>query len=157
MSTKEAVREAARDRDNEELTAVIKCSKIIRKAIGQNEPWQFDETTLAQHELIPNELMWMLKWVIQGDAVVKAEARCSQVDRTCRNLAQMIIQAHKTRRQIAHQPKCCDNTFRSRTETPLTLGLSLYFYHLTRSKKHIDVFSSAGVGVTYHQAIDRVN
>ena len=153
LSRNEAVREAARDRDNKELTAVFKCSKIICKAIEQNEPWQFDGTTTTQHELIPNELMW----VIQGDAVVKAEARCSQVDRTCRNLGQMIIQAHKTKQQIAHQPKCSDNTFRSRTETPLTLGLSLYFYHFTRSKKHIDVLSSAGVGVTYHQATDRVN
>lgn len=157
FSTKEAVTEAARDRDNEELTAVFKCSKIIRKAIERIEPWQFDGTTSAQHELIPNELMWMLKWIIQGDVVVKAETRCTQVDRTCRNLAQMIIQAHKTKRQTAHQPKCCENTFRSRTETPLTLGLSLYFYHLTRSKKHIDILSSVGVGVTYHQTTDRVN
>lgn len=59
-------------------------------------------------------------WVTQGDAVVRVEARYSQADRTCRSLAQIIIQAHKTKRQIAHQPKCCDNTFRSWTETPVT-------------------------------------
>ena len=42
----------------------------------------------------------------------------------------------------------------SKIETPLNVGLGLYVYHITRSKKLINVLSDLNVGINYHKIIN---
>lgn len=151
-----AIRGAAKSNLKEDMTVILKCAKIVRKAIEESSPWTFGGSISTDHQSIPNELLWMLKWIVQGDTAVVSEARSENVHRSCTNFSQMIIQAHKTKRQIQHQPKSSGSSFRNRVETPLTLGLSLHVYHATRSKKALDMLCKTGVGVTYHHATERV-
>lgn len=62
------------------------------------------------------------------------------------------MQAHKSNRQVLHTTKLDDTPgFRSTTETPFTLAMSLYCYHHLRSNKLANVLSKAGVGVSYER------
>ena len=137
-TAKESILETAKRDDTEELTAIIKCAKIIRRAIEESDSWGFNGLIINQDKAIPNELLWMLKWIIQGDTAILTESRSREIHVTSENLTQMIIQAHKTNRQIKHKVPSCTSLFRSRIETPLTLGLSLHIHHATRRKQVLE-------------------
>ena len=152
-AAKESILETAKRDDTEELTAIIKCVKIIRRAIEESDSWKFDGWIINQDKAIPDELLWVLKWIIQGDTAILTESRSREIHVTSENLSQMIIQAHKTNRQIKHKVPSCTSSFRSRIETPLTLGFLLHFYHVTRRKQVMDMLSSARAGVTYQLSV----
>lgn len=72
------------------------------------------------------------------------------------NIAQKLIQLHKTDRQVAYEPKSGLALFRQSLETPFTVGMSIQSYHALRSKKEIKLLSPAGVGVPYNKVTSHV-
>ena len=75
--------------------------------------------------------------------------RCNKINNSCKSLAQQIIQAHKSKRQITYTPKLSSAAFRNQVETPLTVGMSLDCYRTSRSKRLIDLMAKSGVGILY--------
>ena len=92
-----------------------------------------------------------------GDKSTPTECRNENINRTCNNIAQHIVQAFKSKIQVTYKPKSSTVTFRNTTETPLTVGLSLHCYHSTRSEKLLDLLSHAGTGISYKQTMNNVN
>ena len=64
---------------------------------------------------------------------------------------QFVSQNIKTSRQSQYHIETSSKTFYSKIETPLNVELRLYVYHITRSKKLINVLSDLNVGVSYHK------
>ena len=140
----------------DKVSTIFNCAKIVRKSIEQSTPWKFTGSLKDQKEGIPNELVILLKWIIQGDTAATTKARNEEIHQKCINLSQLILQAFKSKRQVSFKPKLAESTFRRKTETPLTLGISLHCYHSTRSKNTLDLISKAGAGVSYKHTLERV-
>ena len=151
-----AVSEVAQQSGQEKVLSIFKCAKIVRKSIEQATPWKFTGSLKNQEDGIPNELLLLLKWIIQGDTAATTKSRNEEIQRTCTNISQMILQAFKSKRQISYTPKSTANDFRNKYETPLTLGVSLHCYHSTRSKNTLELISKAGTGVSYRHTLERV-
>ena len=47
-----------------------------------------------------------------------------------------------------------DSLFYSRLETPLNIGLGLYFYHVSQSKKLINILADLNLGVNYQKIVN---
>ena len=138
------------------MSTIFKCAKIVRKSIEQSTPWQFTGSLKNQEEGIPNELLMLLKWIIQGDTTNTTKIRNEEIHRKCINLSQLILWAFKSKIQVSFTPKSSSSTFCNKREIPLTLGVSLYCYHFTRSKNTLELISHAGTGVSYKHTLERV-
>ena len=62
---------------------------------------------------------------------------------------QLVSQNVKTNRQVNYDQ---DKSY-NKTETPLSIGTSLFLYHNTRSKKLVDFISDLNIGVNYDKVI----
>ena len=153
---KKTIEETAQSKEHD-ARIIFQCSKLLRRAIEQSDKWKFNGSLSGVYEGTPYELELLIKWIIQGHKTVKTGVRAQNISRTSSHIAQQIVQAHKSSRQVSYQPKSASATFRSSTETPLTVGMSLYTYHHTRSKKMVDLVSHAGTGVSYNHTMQRIN
>ena len=151
-----AVDEASKHSQSEKINIIFECAKIIRAAIGQCKQWTFQGTLPEVHDGTPDELGLLIKWIIVGHGAVQSDSRMENINKTANHLSQQIIQATKSQRQTTYKPKSLSK-FRNRTETPLTVGISLHCYHNTRSKKMLDMLAHAGSGITYSQTSEHVN
>ena len=88
----------------------------------------------------------MILWILKGMYTVKTDVRTHKVNQSAAVISQQILQAHESNRQ-QYQLKCSTAAFRSMTETPQTLGISLYCDHNWRSQKLANLLSHAGLGV----------
>ena len=112
----DAVSEVAQQSGQEKVLSVFNCAKIVRKSIEQATPWKFTGSLKNQEDGIPNELILLLKWIIQGDTAATTKSRNEEIQRTCTNLSQMILQAFKSKRQMSFTPKSTANVFRNKTD-----------------------------------------
>lgn len=143
----------------QEFQMLFESSRIVRKSIDKAKklPWKFNGSLAADNKYIPHELYSLLHWIIGGTNIGKSEQRRNSVETICKNLAQQIIQLHKSDRQISYKPKSEDSDFRSTTEMPLSCGISLHSYHRHRSKNEIDILHHAGIGISYTNVTKHVS
>ena len=59
------------------------------------------------------------------------------------------MQCAKSERQVSYQPVSDNCPMYSKRETPLNVGLGLYFHQVTRSKKLIDMISDLNLSINY--------
>ena len=125
----------------DDITLLLKAAKILRKDISSSRTWTvegvFDDFTP------PKLLSLFCKQVIHGIGVIQSEHRHSSIDQSASILAQHMIQAFKSDKQVQHKPKQRDSDFRNRCETPLSVGLALDVHKNTRSKELVLTLVSA--------------
>ena len=95
-------------------------------------------------------LSWVLigtkNWNSDGTNICKVESKMAVI-------TQLIRQSIKTSWQASYESThACCNTYQ-RIETPLSVGVGLYLYHATRSKKLIKFFSALNIGINYDKVI----
>ena len=106
----------------------FQCAQMIRRAIEKCNVWKFNGSLTDDYEGTPFKLTILVKWIIQGHTTAQIEDRAQTIRHACSNLAQQIVQAHKSKRQATYQVKKRVAPFQNIIETPLTVGISLYFY-----------------------------
>ena len=140
----------------ERLKLLYKCSRQIRHSISsKGRDWKFTGSLrYSITEGIPDELSIFIKWIIKGHGQASTDQREDDINRSATLVAQNILQAFKTDRQVNYKPSSDIVSFRTRYETPPAVGVvSLYSHHMRKSKEEMKVLSAANVGVSY----DRVN
>ena len=157
-----AIDQAIEERDiRTEMSTIYRCSKIIRQAIlrsRKDDPWIFDGSLVGCSETgVPNELVTLTRWILQGAKAATNETRTTQLHNSCLILSHSIVQACKTDRQVTLTPVSSESTFHSMFETPYAVGLSLYTYHHFRSQKAISLLNKCGAGVSYDRVIKICN
>ena len=106
----------------------------------------------------PVILSTFIKWVIAGPRNDKKDDDVRnyqhQVDKITSILTKLVPQSFKSDRQIRYQSK--SNIIQSGVtiETPLSVGVGLYVYHNTRSKKLINFLADLNIGINYKKVIN---
>ena len=134
------------------LKTIFQCGKVIRKIIIESgeQSWTFDGSLKNDSEtVVPLELKYLIRWIIQGTSHMATEAREESTNRTCNIIGQHIVQEFKSDRQVNLSPKDSSALFRSIHNTPLAVGLSLHSYHNHRRKNEINFWNSYGIGISY--------
>ena len=68
--------------------------------------------------------------------------------------AQIVSQNVKSDRQIQYHQRNPGFLIYSRLETPLNIGLGLYFYHLSRSKMLVNFLVDLNLAVNYQKIVN---
>ena len=128
-------------------------SKLAKKIQNEflNQSWQF-EGNFSTYRMSPLLLTFM-KWLLLGlptDFNINAN-RTLAVQNLIKTTTQFVSQNIETSRQSQYHIDTSRKTLYSKIETPLNVGLGLYVYHITRSKKLINFLSDINVGVNYHK------
>ena len=102
----------------------------------------------------PKELSSFIKWVLIGTKS-QAIGNAREVTNTVAMnvIAQQIMNNYKTDRQVTNNPLVKDTKYRKRSETPLSVGLSLMVHKQTRSKKLVDTLSKLNLCIGYESTI----
>ena len=94
-----------------------------------------------------------MKWVILGPYTESNDSqRSGDVKNLLNSTTQYVSQNIKTTRQRKYHIEKGGGSLYSKIETPLNVGLGLYFYHVTRSKKLINFLSDLNIGINYQRA-----
>ena len=80
--------------------------------------------------------------IIQGTRKIDSEKRESMSDKSAGLLAQYIVQALKTDRQVSYKPKNENTNFVETKETPLSAAVPLTIHKKTRSKQLVQQMST---------------
>ena len=112
--------------------------------------WQFEGD--INNYIAPKLLTSFLKWVIIGSHTLDNDGgdRQKNMEDLVGNVTQLVAQNVKTDRQINYKQQ---NRSYNKIETPLSIGISMFIYHNTRSKKLINFISDLNIGVNYKKVI----
>ena len=83
------------------LNTIFQCGKVIRKIIIESEKqsWTFDGSLKNDSgTVVPLELKYLIRWIIQGTSHIATEAQEESTDRTCNIIGQHILQEFKSDR-----------------------------------------------------------
>lgn len=130
----------------DDMEVLFKASQIIRREVSEMKDWNFigkfsDFTT-------PIKLQQLMKWVISGPHTSLNITRELQTEASSRNLAQHIISAFRSRRQVTYETKT-DSRYHKTKRTPLSVGLALTSYQASRSRSDIETLNDIQLSVTY--------
>ena len=112
------------------------------------DKWQFEGN--INNYIAPKLLTSFLKWVIAGPHTLDNDGgdRHKHMQEFVGKVTQLVSQNMKTDRQIDYKQ---ENRSYNKIETPLSIGISMFIYHNTRSKKLINFISDLNVGVSYEK------
>ena len=112
--------------------------------------WQFEGD--INNYIAPKLLTSFLKWVIIGSHTLDNDGgdRQKNMEDLVGNVTQLVAQNVKTDRQINYKQQ---NRSYNKIETPLSIRISMFIYHNTRSKKLINFISDLNIGVNYKKVI----
>ena len=106
----------------------------------------------------PVMLSTFIKWVIACPRKDKKDddvRNCQQqVDKITSILTQLVSQSFKSDRQIRYQSMSNNIQSGVTIETPLSVGVGLYVYHNTISKKLINFLADLNIGINYKRVIN---
>ena len=145
LQTKEKVisRAAASPKlvEKDSLAIIMKTSHVIRKDILEHgNSWQFSGK-FSDYE--PPPLTFILcKHIIQGTRIIETKKRKDLLDRSASLLAQHMVQALKTDRQVSYEPKNQSANFGITKEAPLSVAVPLTIHKKTRSKQLVQRLST---------------
>lgn len=147
--------EATRD-TNKDMKAVFDCAAIIRNDIAMShkqQPWKF-EGSLSGTDHIPKSLETFIRWILIGPmSSLKSTQREQSVQLLTRTIAQNIMFAHKSDRQVAYVPKQIFSGFRHQNENPQVVGVGLSVHQATRSKTEVGMLHKFGYSVSYERIL----
>lgn len=133
--------------DAKDMQIIYESSKIIRQAIleeHRSHPWKFDGSLSKPNE-IPVALTNILRWIIAGPATKLLVGKKEKtINKSVQIIAQSIMYATKSNRQIKYKPVTGGEHYRNMNENPQVLGLGLAVHHTTRSKYEIDLLHNFG-------------
>lgn len=138
--------------DESDIKALWKLAKRIRSEV-LSQKWEFTGN-LKSYES-PTLLSTFLKWVLLGPhtEVSNEIERGPDIEKLMQTTSQFVSQNIKTSRQMNyHLERTNTNTY-SKIETPLNVGVGLYTYHVTRSKKLINFLSDLNIGINYKKVV----
>ena len=116
--------------------------------------WKFTGSQSLKEFQSPPTLTSFFRWLLLGTELRNVKGKRDEASKKSVELvSQQIQQNFKTDRQIAYQPKS-DTGFRTRVETPLSVGLALTVHKKTRSKDLVNVLSQLEVGSSYNKVVN---
>ena len=134
-----------------ELKMMWDVAKIIRKDILK-EKWKFNGD--LNNFTAPHLLSTFPKWVLIGTKNRNSEGtNTRKVESEMAVITQMIMLSVKTPRPASCESTNANCNTYQRIKTPLSVGVGLYLYHATRSKKRIKFFSDFNIGINYYKVI----
>ena len=80
---------------------------------------------------------------------IENQGRDEKVHREIKTIADVILQAFKSGRQVAHTPKSSSTEFRTQRDWPLQLGIGVAVHQSTRSKHLVNLLHGYGLSVDY--------
>ena len=137
--------------NSDDYTTIFEAAKIIRNELLKHRNWKFDGDFSGFD--LPVSLSSLLRWIIVGpkntvDTILKKNSIDNRVD----NIAQIIVKASKSDRQVKHKSSP-DANFREVVETPFSVGLGIHVHKETRSKKLIECLSDLGLSISYDKVM----
>ena len=82
------------------------------------------------------------------------EGRTKQIESIIEVITEVVSQNMKSNRQTQYHQQNQESFLYNKIETPLNIGLGLYMYHVSRSKKLVNFLSDLNLGTIYQKAID---
>ena len=98
----------------------------------------------------PKLLAWFCKYLLQGPKQIKNLHKQDKVGKNVSAVAQHIVQAFRSNRQITHD----SDNFRVFRETPLSIGTSLYVHRKFRSKLLVEFLYDLNIGASYEKTVE---
>ena len=134
-----------------ELKMMWNVAKIICMDILK-EKWKINED--LNNFTTPQLLSAFLKRVLIGKKNRNSErTNTCNVESEKAVITQLIMQSVKTPRQASYESTNANCNTYQRIGTPLSVGVGLYLYHATKSKRLIKFFSDLNIGVNYDKVI----
>ena len=93
-----------------------------------------------------------LKWVLIGPHNSDA-GRTKQIETIIGVTTEVVSQNLKSNRQTQYHHHNPESSLYSKVETPLNIGLGLYMYHVSRSKKFVYFISDLNLGANYQKIV----
>ena len=138
--------------DESDVKAMWKVANKIRKQLLQNK-WKFEGNMTSFNA--PPLLSTFLKWMLIGPHGEKTgQDRALKVEQFTSIVTQLVLQSVKTEKQAKYYNKSGKNQYYSKKETPVNVGVGLYIYHSTRSRKLINFLSDLNISVSYDKVIN---
>jgi len=98
--------EAAGDASSN-MKAVFESAKVIRRDIAEalKQPWKFQGSLLDENQ-VPKSLEAFIRWILIGPMLtLESTQREHSIQLVTRNIAQTIMFAYKSDRQVSYVPK----------------------------------------------------
>ena len=136
-----------------DIKALWKLAKSIRSEVFAKK-WQFTGNFKSYDS--PRLLSTFLKWVLLGPHTENSNKidRSPAVEKLMLTSAQFVSQNIKTSRQTNYGLERTTTNLYSKIETPLNVGIGLYIYHVTRSKKLINFLSDLNISINYKKVTE---
>eukprot|EP00794_Sanderia_malayensis_P013483 gene13483-14880_t len=135
----------------DEVQTLMNAALILRRVIQKDQSWRFKGS--FDDFKIPEELYMFCRWVVSGHERTLSEKRTHLVDRSACIVAQHLMSAFKTDRQIGYQTKDEGSGFKTHRETPLSVALPLAVHSITRSKRLVNLLEDLSLGRSYKEII----
>ena len=132
-----------------DMKSLWKISKQIRKEILA-ERWEFDGDFESYKP--PHLLFTFLKWVLI-DPHNSDDGRTKQIESITEVTTKVVSQNMRSNRQTQYHQQNTESFLYNKIETPSNIGLGLYMYHVSRSKKLVNFFSDLNLGTNYQKVI----
>ena len=131
-----------------DVKALWKLAKSVRSEV-LSQKWEFTGNFKSYDS--PTLLSTFLKWVLLGPHTENSNKsqRSPAIEKLMHTTAQFVSQNIKTSRQTNYRLERTTTNIYSKIETPLNVGLGLYIYHVTRSKKLINFLSDLNISISY--------
>ena len=147
-----AIESAVEDSNvDSDMKIILKCSKIVKKAIQAASPWTFDGTLNGDlKDVIPSRLSTLLQWIMTVVVTeLNEEERSTDIQKQTDIIAQQIMYQTKSDRQTLLTPKSEESGFRHTREYPLQIGTGIMIHQQTRSKSLVNYLHQLGISVSY--------
>ena len=137
--------------NSDDYTTIFEAAKIIRNELLKHRNWKFDGDFSGFD--LPVSLSSLLRWIIVGPKnTVDTILKKNSIDNCVDNIAQIIVKASKSDRQVKHKSSP-DANFREVVETPFSVGLGIHVHKETRSKKLVECLSDLGLSISYDKVM----
>ena len=137
--------------DENDIRSLWKLAKKIRIEVLEQK-WLF-QGKLTNYKM-PALLSTFMKWVLLGPHRMNSEdSETYQINNIKKATSQFVSQNIKTARQTNYHLQK-GQPMREALKTPLNVGIGLYIYHATLSKKLVNFLSDLNISTNYKKVIN---
>lgn len=135
---------------NDQMKGLYDAAATLRKVINKAKGWTFTGT-LDDGGVVPEELYWFCRWLIQGSRTDKLNTvKTEDAKKRAMSLSQTAINLTLTNRQTNNEKS---KTIRLSRETPQSLAVGLAVHQATRSKDLVNMLHGFGMAVEYNRVL----
>lgn len=139
---------------DEDVKCIANAAAVLRNELTTNSQWEFTGSGSLMEFQSPPMLTSFLRWLLIGTKIKDVKGKRDEaLQKSVNIVSQQILHVFKTDRQTSYQP-VTDTGFRNRTETPLSVGLSLMIHKKTRSKGLVNGLSQLQIGSSYEKVVN---